>query len=184
MSGYFQMQDPKGYVEKAKGAEPGQFDFAAWKMTDATVLVKTRVWPAGNASCDPGGAKMCADVYVYHVPTGEKLASKRFRGSPDAARYLGHAIANKVLVRLTGTAGIFGTRLAAVGWKVREQGDLRCIDLDGHGVRRGHPERGDQRVPGVVAGRQVDRLDLVQEGEPRPVRQGPAAPGGPGRSRT
>src|SRR5688572_13583822 len=72
MSGYFQMQDPKGYVEKAKGVEPNQFDFAAWKMTNTTVLVKTRVWPAGHASCDPGGTRMCADVWVYHVPTGNK----------------------------------------------------------------------------------------------------------------
>lgn len=133
MSGYFQMQDPKGYVEKAKGAEPGQFDFEAWKMTNTTVLVKTRVWPAGNASCDPGGAKMCADVWVYHVPTGQKLVSKRFRGAPDSVRYLGHAIANQVLLSVTGKPGIFGTRLAAVGGKSGNK-EIYLMDLDGHGV--------------------------------------------------
>ncbi|MEQ1500903.1 MAG: Tol-Pal system beta propeller repeat protein TolB [Myxococcota bacterium] len=132
-SGYFELQDPKGYVEKGKGVEPNQFDFAAWRLIKSTVLVKTRVYPAGHASCDPGGTKMCADVYVYNVPTGEKLVSKRFRGVPDNARQLGHAIANQVLASTFGTPGVFGTRLVAVGSKTGNK-EIYLMDSDGHGV--------------------------------------------------
>lgn len=139
-SGYFQLQDPKSYVEKpsgpgsGKGVEPGEFDFAAWTMIRTSVLVKTRVWPAGHAECDPGGARMCADVYVYWVPTGERLGAKRYRGSPDAARHLGHAIANHVLVLTTGHAGVFGSRILAVGSKSGNK-EIYVMDLDGHGVQ-------------------------------------------------
>lgn len=133
MSGYFQMQDPKGYLEKGKGVEPGQFDMGAWRMLKTTVLVKMRVWPAGNPTCDPGGAKMCADAYIYDVSTGEKLASKRFRASPETVRQLGHAIANKVLEVAVGAQGIFGTRIAAVGSKSGNK-EIYVMDMDGHNV--------------------------------------------------
>jgi TolB protein len=133
-SGYFTLQDPGSYVEKGKGVEPGQFDMAAWTLIKTSVLVKTRVLPAGDKGCDPGGAKMCADVYVYWVPTGEKLGAQRYRGSPDAARHLGHAIANRVLELTTGTVGIFGTRIAAVGSKSGNK-EIYLMDLDGHGVQ-------------------------------------------------
>jgi TolB protein len=133
MSGYFEMQDPKGYVEKGKGVEPGQFDYETWKLIKTVVLVKIRVWPKGHATCDSTGAKVCADAYIYHVPSGAKLASKRFRAEPTAVRYLGHAIANKVIEATTGSPGIFGTRLAAVGAKTGNK-EIYVIGLDGQGV--------------------------------------------------
>jgi TolB protein len=133
MSGYFQMQDPKGYLEKGKGVDPGTFEFEPWKLLKTTVLVKTRVWPAGHATCDPGGTKMCADVFIYNVSAGEKLASKRFRSPPEQARSLGHAIANLVIETITGSPGIFGTKLVAVGSKSGNK-EIYVMDLDGRSV--------------------------------------------------
>jgi TolB protein len=132
MSGFFTMQDPKGYIEKGKGAQPGEFEFSNWTLIKTAILVKTRVLPP-STECDPSGLKMCADVYVYYVPTGETLASKRFRGTPDAPRYLGHAIANKVIEAVTGTPGIFGTRLAAVSSRTGNK-EIYVLGLDGSGV--------------------------------------------------
>src|SRR5262245_10899026 len=40
VSGYFEIQDPAGYVEKSGGVEPGQFDMGAWTLLRTTVLVK------------------------------------------------------------------------------------------------------------------------------------------------
>lgn len=134
ISGYFKLQDPRGYLEKDAGVEPGQFDLGSWSTIKTSVLVKTRVWPAGHASCDPGGPRMCADVYVYHVPSGEKLASKRFRGTPEAARTLGHAVANHVLLVTTGHEGVFDGRLAAVGSRSGNK-EIYVMDLDGHGIQ-------------------------------------------------
>jgi len=132
-SGYFRLQDPAGYLEKGKGVEPGTFDFQPWTTIKATVLVKTRVYPAGHASCGGGADKMCADVYAYYVPSGEELLSTRFRGPPESARHLGHGIANAVLEATTGVAGIFGARLAAVGSQNGNK-EIYLLDLDGFGV--------------------------------------------------
>jgi TolB protein len=134
ISGYFKLQDPRGYLEKDAGVEPGQFEFGSWTTIKTTVLVKTRVWPAGDPKCDPGGPRVCADLYVYHVPSGEKLASKRFRGTPEAARSLGHAIADHVLLVTTGHEGVFNGRLAAVGSRSGNK-EIYVMDLDGHGVQ-------------------------------------------------
>jgi TolB protein len=132
-SGYFSLQDPAGYLEKGRGVEPGEFDFETWSTIRTTVLVKTRVYPAGHASCDPGGKKMCADVYAYYVPSGEKILGKRFRGAPADARMMGHGIANAVLEAATGTAGIFGARLVAVTSQSGNK-EIALLDLDGQGV--------------------------------------------------
>lgn len=132
-SGFFQLQDPAGYLEKGKGAAPGEFDFQPWTTIKSSVLVKTRVYPAGHASCDPGGQRMCADVYAYYVPTGEKILGKRFRGAPADARHMGHGIANAVLEAATGTPGVFGARLVAVSAQGGNK-EIALLDLDGQGV--------------------------------------------------
>jgi TolB protein len=133
MSGYFQMQDPKGYVEKGKGVEPGQFDFGTWNLTKTVVLVKIRVFPKGDPTCDATGSKICADAYIYHVPGAQKIAAKRFKTAPDSVRYLGHEIANQVVLSTTGTPGIFGSRLAAVSSKSGNK-EIYLVGLDGKDI--------------------------------------------------
>jgi TolB protein len=132
MSGFFQMQDPAGYVEKGKGAQPGEFEFESWTLIKTAVLVKTRVLPP-STECDPSGSKMCADLYVYYVPTKQTLAQQRFRGTVQAPRALGHAIANKVIEAVTGNPGIFGTRLAAVSNRTGNK-EIYVVGLDGAGA--------------------------------------------------
>ena len=131
-SGFFRMQDPAGYLEKGKGVEPGDFDFQPWTTIKASVLVKTRLYPAGHASCGADD-KICADVYAYYVPTGEELLSTRFKGKASDARHLGHGIANAVLEAATGTPGIFGARLAAVGSQSGNK-EIYLLDMDGMNV--------------------------------------------------
>lgn len=134
MSGYFKMQDPGSYVEKGKGVEQGSFEFSAWEMIRTAVLVKTRLYGPGSADCDSGGQRICVDLFVYHVPSQQQLAVKRFRGSSGASRHLGHAMANHVLEVITGTRGWFGTRLAAVGSQSGNK-EIYVLDTDGKGVQ-------------------------------------------------
>ncbi len=133
MSGYFDLQDPSGYLERGKGIAPGSFSFRAWDQIGTAVLVKTRIFGAGVAECDTSGTRICADLQVYHVPSEERLAYKRFRGTPAAARHLGHAMANHVLEVVTGVRGVFGTRLAAVNSRSGNK-EIYVLDTDGRGV--------------------------------------------------
>ena len=106
-------------------------------MTGASspvTLAKTRVLPASDL-CDPAGAKVCVDVYVYDVTGGEKLAGRRLRARPDNARALGHAAAWVVLRTLVGDEGFFDTHIAAVGVRGSENKEIFLMGIDGQGIR-------------------------------------------------
>lgn len=133
MSGYFSVISPDAYIEQGKGVEPGTFEFRDWRLLKAAVLVKTRLYPAGDPSCDPGGERMCADAFVYYVVSGDKLLAKRFRSEPGNARHLAHSIANAVIEATTGRPGVFGGTLAAVGSQGGNK-EIYLLDLDGSGV--------------------------------------------------
>jgi TolB protein len=130
-SAEFDLQAPEGDPALAVGIEPDAVDLEPWRSLGTGVLVALRVWPAGHATCDPGGTKLCADAYVYDVHSGDKLASKRLRGDIDATRHLGHGIANTVLGAVTGIPGSFGTPIAAVG----RDGEIHVVDSDGQNAR-------------------------------------------------
>lgn len=134
LSGYFSLIDPKAYVDPGRGVEPGSFKFDDWTLINATVLVKTRVLPAGDASCDPSGQRACADAFIYYVVNGEKLVSKRFRAEGTHARHLAHRIANLVVQSVTGRPGFFGAQLTAIGSQSGTK-EVYVLDLDGSQVR-------------------------------------------------
>ena len=134
MSGYFELQDPSGYLEKNAGIEPSQFTFGPWDTIGTAVLVKTQLIGLGDATCDPEGTRVCADLRIYNVNTEEQLSEKRFRGGPTSARHLGHAMANHVIEIVTGTPGYFGTRLAAVNARTGNK-EIYVLDSDGKGVQ-------------------------------------------------
>ncbi len=128
MSGYFELQDPAGYVDTSTSVAPGTVDFESWKLIGTSVLIKTAAYPVGHANC--GASMLCADVYAYYVVTGDALMKRRFKVAGGSPRHLGHAIANAVLEATTGTAGAFGTRLAAVGSKSGNK-EVYVMDTDG-----------------------------------------------------
>lgn len=127
MSGYFEIIDPKAYIDTSDAVEPGSFQYQDWRLLKAAGLAKTRV------AARPDG-KLQADVFVYDVGAGAKLSGKRFVGDAGATRYLGHKIADEILLAITGQSGIFGARVAAVGARTGNK-EIYVMDIDGHGVR-------------------------------------------------
>ena len=125
MTGYFEIIDPNAYIEQGKGVEPGTFEYDDWRFLKAAALAKTRLLPAD------GGLR--ADVFVYDVAGGAKIDAKGFIGTEREARYLGHRIADAILMALTGEPGFFGTRLAGVGSKTGKK-EIYLMDIDGEGV--------------------------------------------------
>ncbi len=125
MTGYFKIIDPNAYIEQTGGVEPGTFDFGNWRMIKAAGLAKTRVLTTGTG--------VRADVYVYDVSSGEKIEAKGYVGDNEDIRYLGHRIADAILLALTGEPGFFGARLAVVGSKSGKK-EIYRMDIDGEGV--------------------------------------------------
>lgn len=133
LSGWFRVVDPKAYIERGKGIEPGTFDFGDWSVIGAAVLVKSRLLPAGDTSCDPSGRKQCVDTWIYYVVNGDVLARKRLRSEPGAARDLGHHLANVVVETITGRPGFFHHRLAAVSSQTGNK-EIQLLTLDGRSL--------------------------------------------------
>jgi TolB protein len=133
ISGFFTVIDPNAYIEQGKGVEPGTFEFKDWSFLKVSVLVKTRFLPAGDTSCHPAAKKTCADVFVYYVVSGDTLLKKRFRAEGRSARHMGHAMANAVILSVTGRKGIFGGQIAAVGSQSGNK-EIYVLDLGGRGV--------------------------------------------------
>ncbi len=124
MTGYFQIIDPNAYLDTSTGIEPGAFPFDPWRKIRAVALAKTRV-----ARTDAG---LTADVYVYDVGAGDKVSAKRFVGAESDLRYLGHKIADEILIALTGEPGFFGARITAVGAQTGTK-EIYLLDIDGKG---------------------------------------------------
>lgn len=136
ISGYFKMIPENAQIEgKDAGVEPGSFKMTDWSILKASVLVKTRILPAGDATCDPSGKKSCVDAFVYYVVTGEKLLAKRYKADPGSTRHVAHAIANDVLAAVTGRPGFFGIGITAVGSRGGNK-EIFVLGLDGKDVKQ------------------------------------------------
>jgi TolB protein len=125
MTGYFKIIDPNAYLDQSEGIEPGTFPFEPWRKIRAVALAKTRIRVREDG--------LAADVFVYDVGAGDKVSAKRFIGRQSDVRYLGHKIADEILLALTGEHGFFGNRIAAVGSRSGNK-EIYVMDMDGNGV--------------------------------------------------
>jgi len=126
ISGYFHLVDPDAYVENGSaGVEPGTFDYDDWDISDTVVLAKSKLTGSGD--------KLRSEIWVYDVPGTRKLGAKAFSGKPDQVRRLAHKTADEILRQVTGKAGIFNTRFAAVNSGTGNK-EIYLVDIDGEGV--------------------------------------------------
>jgi TolB protein len=124
----FKVLDPKSYlVDPAKeGLQAAGIRFAEWVSVGAEGLIKGTVKDRGDS--------FEADLRFFDVTSGRQLLQKTYT-SPDAdARRVAHAFADEVVYVLTGTRGIFRTRLAAVK-KSASGRELVVMDVDGEAER-------------------------------------------------
>lgn len=81
------------------------------------------------------GKNLTASVSLYDPIEDKEILSKQYQSDRDLLRQLGHSIANDIYAALTGSPGIFRTRIAYVA----EQGgskDIYLADWDGHRSRK------------------------------------------------
>ncbi len=125
MTGYFDIIDPNAYLDQSDGVEVGSFPFEPWRRIRAIALAKSRMQMMDG--------RLAADIFVYDVGAGDRISARRFLGEADDLRYLGHRIADHILLSLTGEKGLFGTRLTAVGERTGNK-EIYVMDIDGHGI--------------------------------------------------
>lgn len=82
-----------------------------------------------------GGPDLTLDGYVYDGNDDEIMAGKRYIGAPSVLRLMAHRLADELVFRYTGEAGIARTKIAFVSEQAGGR-ELFVMDYDGHGPRQ------------------------------------------------
>lgn len=128
LSGWFRILDANASLEPATaGIRLGEFDFADWRPTGATILAKTSL-----AATDD---KLRTEVWIYGVDGAEKLDAKAFSAGPTGVRSLGHRAADFIIQTVTKERSFFDTKFAFVGSFTGNK-EIYMVDADGYGRRQ------------------------------------------------
>lgn len=101
----FKFLDSKAFIEPSgAGLTPNLFKMSDWTAIKAEFLMKTAL------SSD--GAALTLETYLYDTYGGKAVLAKRYLGSPSDAKAMAHTFANDVVQALTGSPGIFQTKIA------------------------------------------------------------------------
>ena len=106
-----------------------EVDLRDWRLQSMDNLV------VGQVSNRPGGGYDVSFV-LFDVFRGDQLASMTFSTSAAELRYTAHRISDVIYERLTGSPGVFSTRIAYVtsehGYGSGQRVSLRVSDADGY----------------------------------------------------
>lgn len=136
VSGYFQFISESAFLEdvtktgiRPKPTDANGFQFETWRQIGAEFLIRGSYSVAGDT--------VTLETYTYHVPKGQLVLGKRYRGGKDAVRRIAHTFSNDLMEALSGVKGMFLSRLTFAsdrgggGFK-----EIYVMDWDGANVER------------------------------------------------
>lgn len=110
VSGYFQFISESAFLDdvnktaiRPKPVDPNGFTFESWRQIGAEFLIR--------ASYSVAGDIVTLETYTYHVPKGQLVLGKRYRGGKDSLRRIAHTFGNDLMQALTGTKGMYLSRI-------------------------------------------------------------------------
>lgn len=118
-SGLFRLVDASGETAH----NPNELRYAAWRGRNTEALL------IGSFVALPDG-KIEARYYLMDVLRQTTLLSEAISGKPEQLRKIGHSIADAIYEKLTGSKGIFNTRMAYVN---RQGSSFRLLVADSDG---------------------------------------------------
>ena len=125
----FKLLDPRSYLAdpRKEGLVAASIKFSDWLNVGAEGLVKAGVTQT------PERVKI--DFRFFDVTSGRTLLSKAYAGPPAEAPALARRFADDVVEYLTGSRGVFQTRIAAVR-RTKAGRELWTMNLDGTDARQ------------------------------------------------
>jgi TolB protein len=134
LSGFFEIIDPKGYIESpGKCGGPEATVFSDWTAIGTEGLVK------GEVSIDRG--QITARLYLIDVQKQSVVIAKEYTADFAQAKMIAHRFANEIMKFYTGTAGVFGTQISFSS-RVGRFKELFVMDMDGSNIRQLTNDRG------------------------------------------
>jgi len=134
VTSYFQFISQNAFLEDTTKTsirpfptDPTGFKFDSWKQIGAEFLVRGSFSIAGDT--------LSLETYVYHVGQGKPVLAKKYKGAVSASRRIAHTFSNDFMEALTGTKGMFLSRVVTAsdrgGSKFKE---IYVMDWDGANV--------------------------------------------------
>ena len=125
-SGWFKIIDRSAYIEDPQktGIRLGSFDFRDWKTIGAQVLIK-----GGFEILDD--KKIRFEFWLYDVDQRSAVIGKAYSGDIRDARRMAHKFVDEIIFKLTGTRGVFDTRIAYVSTGGDRFKEIYVSHLDG-----------------------------------------------------
>lgn len=131
ISSYFQLiastaflEDPAKTALTPAPGTPNGFKFENWNAIGAEILIRGGYSAVGNS--------LNLEIYTYDVRRGRLIFGKKYNGTSDSVRRIAHTYANDLLKELTGTKGMFLSKVVTTsdrsGGKARE---VFIMDWDG-----------------------------------------------------
>lgn len=124
----FKVLDPKSYIAdpKKEGLAAAAINFENWINVGADGLIKAGVTVTGET--------LKADMRLYDVASGRQLLQKTYTGKTSQAVPFARAFSDEVIKQLTGTMGVFQTKVAAVR-RTKKGRELWVMDVDGSNLK-------------------------------------------------
>jgi TolB protein len=134
LSGYFEVLDPKSYIETpGKCGAPESTVYSDWSVIGTEGLIK------GQISVNRGRVE--AKLYLIDVQKQAIVLAKQYEGELSQVRLIAHRFANEVMKHYTGFSGPFGSEIAFSS-RVGRFKELFVMEMDGSNVRQLTNERG------------------------------------------
>jgi TolB protein len=129
ISGFFQIIDPKSFIENPQtaGITSDKINWTDWSTIGAEALVK------GGFSLD--GKNLMMEGRLFDVIQGKFLAGKRYFGKVEDFRLMAHKLVNEIIYQLTGEKSIFETKIAFVS-TLSGNKEIYLMDVDGENRQR------------------------------------------------
>ncbi|MBN2693268.1 PD40 domain-containing protein [bacterium] len=122
LSSFFQLLDPKSFIEPNDGESETTIKFQNWKMIGAEYLVK------GNFEITDGKVKLT--LRVFSVVEEKAVFAKEYKGEVTSIEPFAHFIADDFYKFFTGQRSVFQTKIAFIK-KVKGKKQLFIMNLDG-----------------------------------------------------
>ncbi len=135
VSTLFTLISPDAFLEDSskKGLKPYPndpvgFKFSNWSAISAEFLIKGGYKVVGN--------NLTLEAYLYYVPQAKLILGRSYTASQSKVRTLGHKFANDAVEALTGTSGMYNSKIAVTANRNGKYKEIYTMDWDGHNIQR------------------------------------------------
>lgn len=124
MTDYFQVKDRRAFLEPAavSAVDPFKIEYPDWTTIGVDYLVKGVFTLRGTV--------LSAEIRVFDTIKAQEVTRKTYQGALEGKTLLAKAMANDILSALTGTPGLFDTKIAFTQ-KTPQGAEIYAVPFDG-----------------------------------------------------